>query len=369
MKLYYHHVGQEGSKDFDKTVFSDINISILNNIEDEDIRNAARTNIARLFPTGRFNCWGVPPGAKPVIRNLAVGDYVLLIQEARVTGVIPALCHVKFYLPSEQPALSQALWGNNDYPYIFFFDTEHLDLSWVDFIDQVNYKPNYNPRGQFLSVADEKLAAFGGVEGYVTYIRSNFSKEPALFAPMTLSELQSEQQHLDPDENEPVKLDKDTIAAELSKICNISLKEGDDPALIQETKTNTHTVKERNAAFGIAVKRLYCFRCAVCNAGAKGPNGETEVESAHFYPKSRNGSDNVRNGICLCRKHHWAFDVGLFAISDDYTVIVREDIPEETDYDFIRVWAHKKIHLPQNEELKPHLNFVRAHRNMMNFFE
>jgi predicted restriction endonuclease len=205
------------------------------------------------------------------------------------------------------------------------------------------------------------------VEGYVQYIRNLFSREQALFASVTSSELHSEEQHLYRDESEPVELDKDIIFAELSKICNISLNEGDNPALTQETRKNTTLVRERNAAFGVAVKRLYSNRCAICSAGAQGLHGETEVEGAHIYPKSLNGSDNVRNGICLCKRHHWAFDVGWFAFLDDYTVIVHQDIPNEPDYAFIRECANKRINFPQNEELKPHLRFIRERRKIMNF--
>jgi hypothetical protein len=366
VKLYYHHVGQRGSSDFQKTVFRDVEISVLQTIPDAATRNNITEEIQVLFPSGRFNCWGVPAGAGPVIKNLSKNDYVLLIENTRIIGLIPALCHVKYYLASQQPALSKVLWGDDKFPYIFFFDTERLDLAWIDFIDQLNYREQYNPRGQFLAVADEKVEKFGGVEGYIRYIREEFSKDTPLFANVTAQELQGEAQPIDRGKQEVDNLEPDQVNEELSKLCNVTLKE-DDPALTQEPQTNVHAVKARDAAFAIVVKRLYGNRCAVCSAGALGPKGETEVEAAHIYPKGLDGSDDPRNGICLCRRHHWAFDVGWFAISDDYTVLIHKNLPKEADYDFVQMWENQRIHLPQNKEFEPHLKFVRARRNLMSF--
>jgi predicted restriction endonuclease len=42
--------------------------------------------------------------------------------------------------------------------------------------------------------------------------------------------------------------------------------------------------------------------------------GKPEVQGAHIYPKGRDGSDDLRNGICLCRRHHWAMDAGWISI-------------------------------------------------------
>ena len=39
-------------------------------------------------------------------------------------------------------------------------------------------------------------------------------------------------------------------------------------------------------------------------------------------PKNKNGTDDPRNGLTLCRAHHWAFDAGLFTLTSDYTVVV-----------------------------------------------
>ena len=87
----------------------------------------------------------------------------------------------------------------------------------------------------------------------------------------------------------------------------------------------------RSLAFRKSVLTQYGNCCAVCGFGLRTPAGTYEVEAAHGVPRSEGGADDVRNGLALCRKHHWAFDSGLFGISDDLRLFVPStvtDMPE-----------------------------------------
>jgi putative restriction endonuclease len=97
------------------------------------------------------------------------------------------------------------------------------------------------------------------------------------------------------------------------------------------------------------------------------PDGKAEVQSAHIFPKKLDGSDDVRNGICLCRRHHWAMDAGWISIADDYTVLVREDLPDDDDYRFIGDFEGEKIRLPSLPESAPDIMFLREHWILMGF--
>lgn len=92
--------------------------------------------------------------------------------------------------------------------------------------------------------------------------------------------------------------------------------------------------------------------------------GSAEVQSAHIYPKRLDGSDDARNGICLCRRHHWALDTGWISIADDHTILVRDDLPDHDDYQFIAVFAGERIRLPLHEEAAPHPIFLQQHRKL-----
>jgi putative restriction endonuclease len=47
-----------------------------------------------------------------------------------------------------------------------------------------------------------------------------------------------------------------------------------------------------------------------------------EAEAAHIIPVQKKGPDDIRNALSLCKRHHWAFDAGLFTVSDANEVLV-----------------------------------------------
>lgn len=87
----------------------------------------------------------------------------------------------------------------------------------------------------------------------------------------------------------------------------------------------------RGRAFRNIVTTQYEYRCAICSFRLKSPRGIYEAEAAHIIPRKMRGSDDPRNGICLCGTHHWAFDEGLLSISAiDFTVMTAAYLNEAT---------------------------------------
>ena len=82
----------------------------------------------------------------------------------------------------------------------------------------------------------------------------------------------------------------------------------------------------RAAAFRVRVMNAYGSLCAVCGHAFKTPHGKSEIEAAHIAPRGLRGVDDARNGLALCRSHHWAFDQGLFGIGEHRTVLVSKRI-------------------------------------------
>jgi putative restriction endonuclease len=134
-----------------------------------------------------------------------------------------------------------------------------------------------------------------------------------------------------------------------------------------EAQVAQTSARRRSAVFAISVKRLYGYRCAICGSGLQAPNGAPEVQSAHIYPKKYDGRDDVRNGICLCRRHHWALDAGWVSVGDDYTVLVREDLPNHDDYRFIGVYEGQRLRLSSVAEFAPDTIYLREHRRLTGF--
>lgn len=159
-----------------------------------------------------------------------------------------------------------------------------------------------------------------------------------------------------------------SIEAEVILIDSMSKNQVPELTNSKDRTQVTLRIHSRCLAFRLIVRDLYEKKCAVCGLELYSPTGSPEVEGAHIYPKALNGSDDPRNGICLCRLHHWAFDAGWFTLSNDLKVLVRNNLPDQAGYDLIEKLKGKFIALPlQHPELKPHPIFLTAHRTLHGF--
>ena len=171
MELFFHDVGLKGAtRDFPKTIFNEISISLVEKIvpNTEKYKVQLLEDLEDKFPSGYFNCWGVPSGANSVIKALNVGDVMLLIKTTGGSGEIPALGVVKVFQKYEMRELSVALWGEAKFPYIFFFNTKPISLTWQSFKENVGYASNFRPSGNVYRVRSDRFEKFNGVEGYLS---------------------------------------------------------------------------------------------------------------------------------------------------------------------------------------------------------
>ena len=139
------------------------------------------------------------------------------------------------------------------------------------------------------------------------------------------------------------------------------------PQLTDDTEQFTQSQRRaRNMAFTQLVKDAYDEQCAVCGSKRESPDGNPEVEAAHIYPKREGGSNDVRNGVALCKLHHWAFDTGWLSLSDEHEILVRE-APDRNGYHEFKRIEHGRIHLPDEDDAEPHPLFLREHRQIHRF--
>jgi putative restriction endonuclease len=130
----------------------------------------------------------------------------------------------------------------------------------------------------------------------------------------------------------------------------------------EESITYTTTMPKRDKAFRKVVVREYDYRCAVCEMKFHW-NSLVEATAAHIIPKHKNGTDDPRNGLALCRTHHWAFDTGIFTLSDNYEVILSPVVKEADSHNFLLLEMEgKAVLLPSNEILQPNSDAIRWHR-------
>ena len=81
-------------------------------------------------------------------------------------------------------------------------------------------------------------------------------------------------------------------------------------------------------------------------------------------PKNKKGMDDPRNGLTLCRAHHWAFDAGLFTLTPDYRVMVSplDQRAESRKFEMASL-AGQRMLIPQREVIAPHRTAVEWHAN------
>jgi len=91
-----------------------------------------------------------------------------------------------------------------------------------------------------------------------------------------------------------------------------------------------------SARFKQEVRRAYSSTCFVC--GAHFPNttynSTPGVDAAHIMPWSDYDLDEVFNGLCLCKLHHWAFDEAIIMVRYDGGSYVSE-IPDEASVEIL----------------------------------
>jgi hypothetical protein len=159
----------------------------------------------------------------------------------------------------------------------------------------------------------------------------------------------------------------------VQKLVEARKPENYDP--IDRSKKVTKTTNEsalRCRGFRQAVIEAYDCRCAVCGLKITSPDSLSwEVEAAHIVPNRSLGRDDVWNGIALCHLHHWAFDVGWFALLDDYRIqassqinCLPADFGKMGSYEFIRSLVNHAatIFLPKRDAIHPHRTAIRWHR-------
>lgn len=298
MRTFFHHVGDKGSSsDFPKTLYKNILITeIQDSIPEENSgKYHLISQLNAAFPDGKMNCWGVPYKAHRVINNLNVGDLVLLVKSLHMPGEIPAMCIVKVFVKFKLPELSYTLWGDEKYPYIFFFKTEEINLTWLELTDYLNYASNYDPRGTFCFVAENKLKRWGGSYGFYEYLQKRHIK---VYTPnLSFNKV-----------NEPIQDNR--------LITNIAydIEEASDSTIRNESVIYRIL---RDTSLSSQIKRLYNNRCQLCDNYLENDN-KTKMYSEvhHIKPlgQPHNGPDIINNMLCVCPNCHAKLDFGFIKL-------------------------------------------------------
>ena len=117
----------------------------------------------------------------------------------------------------------------------------------------------------------------------------------------------------------------------------------------------------RSSAFPRRVGREYQWTCAVSGISLRSPEGLSEIEASHVVPVNEGGTDDVRNGLALCKTLHWAFDRGLFGINDDRRVYVPPKVLNLRANGFLKRFNGRRIAEAETVTMRVHQQALAWH--------
>lgn len=134
------------------------------------------------------------------------------------------------------------------------------------------------------------------------------------------------------------------------------------PFVAEEKILQTVSKQKRDQAFRDVVLNVYDYSCAVTGQTFRS-GGIVEAEAAHIIAKNRQGTDNPKNGLALSRSVHWAFDTGIFTITDQYEVLINPRAKSARAQNFpLMEMDRKRILLPQDKQFWPHVEALEWHK-------
>jgi len=133
---------------------------------------------------------------------------------------------------------------------------------------------------------------------------------------------------------------------QLQKLVNNTFKE-------KSNETYPGLPPVRNSAFRRIVLEAYNETCAICQIKLENSLGISIMDAAHILPFSQFHNNDIRNGLSLCKLHHWLFDHGLITVNSDYTIRVSKKIDYECPKNLVSTYHNKQILLPIEEKKHP----------------
>jgi putative restriction endonuclease len=119
----------------------------------------------------------------------------------------------------------------------------------------------------------------------------------------------------------------------------------------------------RGGLFKRLVPQVYNQTCCISGMQLGSTFGHSFVDACHIVPFSVSHDDRVTNGLALCPNIHRAFDRGLVAIDNDYTILLSSHIREITGHAYsLNNFDGKKMSLPAHGSAWPEISLLQWHR-------
>jgi len=91
------------------------------------------------------------------------------------------------------------------------------------------------------------------------------------------------------------------------------------------------------------------------------------VDACHIIPFAETHDDTITNGIALSPTMHRAFDRGMMAVSDGYTILIHNNVRDYSPGNGLIGYQNRLIYLPEYEKFYPSLSRLQEHRDRFSF--
>ncbi len=173
------HIGERNAVDLDYTLAQRRSISdVIRKLPCGQERSYFESaGLRDAFPDGKFNVWGVPIGARAPFERTKRGDVVFFAPSvSRDGGCLLYAGVVKLAPRIDFPKASRILWPESGfvvYPHLFFLDAEAGVISWFDFMCDICYAPEWNPKGWYVRLDRPAYRGTRDPMAYLDYLRAS----------------------------------------------------------------------------------------------------------------------------------------------------------------------------------------------------
>lgn len=121
--------------------------------------------------------------------------------------------------------------------------------------------------------------------------------------------------------------------------------------------------RTRSRQFVEEVLDAYERKCAVCMQSIRLGDVLVGIDACHLKPIQHYGSDDISNGLALCKIHHWALDRGAFSINRHNKVIISPKLNGYRLEDYYTSFDNHEIFIPRNESKRLSETNINYHYN------
>ncbi len=250
---------------------------------------------------------------------------------------------------SKSKNFNEVLSSNNHAIVLGYFSDEKVFTAWNPFItkERFNQKQTVSLYSRF---SIQKMANINKIALYVDSNKQNIISFRPEYLGLYLDNINSI--HL---------LDEEKLINLANTSDDMDVNDELGSVTVNDVNfTITHQRNKRDPKFRKIVNHAYDSKCAMCGIQLE------LVEAAHIIPHSHEaGTDDISNGISLCKLHHYAYDRGLIYFDSSFKILFNDKkinyltkVNMDSGFRKFQNMSFDQINLPVSSALYPSIENI-----------